>query len=106
MASDFYYQEDIIPVLCNPQVAANRAFVFLWCGSSDGLDLGRLCLQTWGFRRCEDICWIQTNAKSPGIKKVVEQNSVFQRTKGENCKFLLGPLFIEKTNLCPHLTYR
>ena len=64
------------------QVAANRAFVFLWCGSSDGLDLGRLCLQTWGFRRCEDICWIQTNAKTPGIKKVVEQNSVFQRTKG------------------------
>ena len=27
------------------QMAANRAFVFLWCGSSDGLDLGRLCLQ-------------------------------------------------------------
>ena len=46
------------------EVAAQRSFVFLWCGSSDGLDLGRLCLQHWGFRRCEDICWIQTNHKT------------------------------------------
>ena len=38
--------------------------MFLWCGSSEGLDLGRLCLQHWGFRRCEDICWIQTNHKT------------------------------------------
>lgn len=27
------------------ELAANRSFIFLWCGSSDGLDLGRLCLQ-------------------------------------------------------------
>ena len=45
------------------QVSSSRSFVFLWCGSSDGLDLGRLCLQNWGFRRCEDICWIRTNAR-------------------------------------------
>lgn len=33
------------------QMAANRAFVFLWCGSSDGLDLGRLCLQVENYCR-------------------------------------------------------
>eukprot|EP00095_Tigriopus_kingsejongensis_P007933 maker-scaffold169_size292178-snap-gene-1.32 protein:Tk07933 transcript:maker-scaffold169_size292178-snap-gene-1.32-mRNA-1 annotation:"hypothetical protein D910_06178" len=65
------------------EVAANRSFIFLWCGSSDGLDLGRLCLQNWGFRRCEDICWIQTNMKNKG-KKALEPNAVCQRTK-EHC---------------------
>jgi mRNA (2'-O-methyladenosine-N6-)-methyltransferase len=48
------------------EVSSPRSFVFLWCGSSDGLDLGRLCLQNWGFRRCEDICWIRTNIKNKG----------------------------------------
>lgn len=34
--------------------------------------------------RCEDICWIQTNHKKAGMKKVLDSNSVFQRTK-EHC---------------------
>ncbi|XP_054168022.1 N6-adenosine-methyltransferase non-catalytic subunit-like [Oppia nitens] len=66
------------------EVAAQRSFVFLWCGSSDGLDLGRQCLKKWGFRRCEDICWIKTNIKTPGHSKNLEQNALFQRTK-EHC---------------------
>ena len=67
-------------------VAAQRAFVFLWCGNSDGLDLGRVCLQKWGFRRCEDICWIKTNHGDgeKAIKGVLEPKAVFQRTK-EHC---------------------
>lgn len=63
------------------EVAANRSFVFLWCGSSEGLDMGRFCLRKWGFRRCEDICWIRTNAKNPGHSKNLEAKAVFQRTK-------------------------
>lgn len=63
------------------EVAANRSFVFLWCGSSEGLDMGRYCLRKWGFRRCEDICWIRTNAKNPGHSKNLEAKAVFQRTK-------------------------
>ena len=63
------------------EVAAPRSFIFLWCGSSDGLDLGRVCLRRWGFRRCEDICWIKTNADAPGHSKNLEQKAVFQRTK-------------------------
>ena len=63
------------------EVAAPRSFIFLWCGSSDGLDLGRICLRRWGFRRCEDICWIKTNADAPGHSKNLEPKAVFQRTK-------------------------
>lgn len=63
------------------EVAAPRSFIFLWCGSSDGLDLGRVCLRRWGFRRCEDICWIKTNAEAPGHSKNLEPKAVFQRTK-------------------------
>ncbi|XP_077290921.1 methyltransferase like 14 [Arctopsyche grandis] len=67
-----------------PQVAQPRSFVFLWCGSSEGLDMGRDCLKKWGFRRCEDICWIRTNINNPGHSKNLEHNAVFQRTK-EHC---------------------
>ncbi|CAH0564703.1 unnamed protein product [Brassicogethes aeneus] len=66
------------------EVAAQRSFVFLWCGSSDGLDMGRVCLRKWGFRRCEDICWIRTNIKNPGHSKNLDPKAVFQRTK-EHC---------------------
>ena len=59
-----FWDWDKIMALDISEVAAQRSFVFLWCGSSEGLDLGRLCLQHWGFRRCEDICWIQTNHKT------------------------------------------
>ncbi|XP_038222759.1 N6-adenosine-methyltransferase non-catalytic subunit [Zerene cesonia] len=65
-------------------IAQPRSFVFLWCGSSEGLDMGRECLKKWGFRRCEDICWIKTNIKNPGHSKNLEHNAVFQRTK-EHC---------------------
>lgn len=66
------------------EVAAHRSFVFLWCGSSEGLDMGRNCLKKWGFRRCEDICWIRTNSNKPGHSKQLEPKAVFQRTK-EHC---------------------
>lgn len=54
-------------------IADTPAFVFLWCGSAEGLDAGRHCLRSWGFRRCEDICWIKTN-KDPGRKYMLQQD--------------------------------
>ncbi|KAF2364994.1 Pseudouridine synthase TruD [Trinorchestia longiramus] len=66
------------------QVAAPRSFIFLWVGSSEGLDEGRRCLRSWGFRRCEDICWIRSNATCPGHAKNLDHKAVFQRTK-EHC---------------------
>ncbi|CAG0887221.1 unnamed protein product [Cyprideis torosa] len=67
-----------------PAVSDYRSFVFMWCGSSEGLDHGRRCLRQWGFRRCEDICWIKTNIKNPGHSKNLEPKAIFQRTK-EHC---------------------
>ncbi|KAJ1206404.1 hypothetical protein NDU88_001809 [Pleurodeles waltl] len=66
------------------EIADLRAFVFLWCGSGEGLDYGRVCLRKWGFRRCEDICWIKTNKDNPGKTKTLDPKAVFQRTK-EHC---------------------
>ena len=43
------------------------------CGSAEGLDAGRHCLKKWGFRRCEDICWIKTN-KEPARKYMLQQD--------------------------------
>lgn len=80
---DFWSWDEIINLNIE-RVASPRSFVFLWCGSSDGLDLGRQCLKKWGFRRCEDICWIKTNSKSPGHSNNLEPNAIFQRTK-EHC---------------------
>lgn len=76
-----FWSWDEILALDIGEVAAHRSFVFLWCGSSEGLDMGRNCLRKWGFRRCEDICWIRTNIDSPGHSKILEPKAVFQRTK-------------------------
>lgn len=81
--NNFWHWNEILNLEIE-SIAAHRSFVFLWCGSSEGLDLGRNCLKKWGFRRCEDICWIRTNINSPGHSKILEQKAVFQRTK-EHC---------------------
>lgn len=81
---DKYWGWDMIEKLEIEQIVDTRAFIWIWCGSSDGLDAGRRCLKKWGFRRCEDICWIKTNIKSPGHNKNLELKAIFQRTK-EHC---------------------
>ncbi|CAH8584658.1 unnamed protein product [Heterobilharzia americana] len=68
---DQYWSWDEIERLEIEQIAAPR------------LDAARKCLRKWGFRRCEDICWIKTNINSPG-HETLEPNAVFQRTK-EHC---------------------
>jgi len=40
------------------------SFVFLWSGSGVSLQWGRACLRKWGYRRCEDICWIKSNRET------------------------------------------
>ncbi|XP_039251944.2 N(6)-adenosine-methyltransferase non-catalytic subunit METTL14-like [Styela clava] len=85
MSSDMgkaFSWEDIMAMEIE-EVAAPRSFVFLWCGSSDGLDHGRQCLKKWGFRRCEDICWIKINFKKR-VPRNVEQGALFCRSK-EHC---------------------
>ena len=42
------------------------SFCFLWAGAGVSLQWGRACLRKWGFRRCEDICWIKSNRETVG----------------------------------------
>ncbi|KAI7810525.1 N6-adenosine-methyltransferase non-catalytic subunit [Triplophysa rosa] len=84
IANERFWNWDDIMKLDIEEISAIRSFVFLWCGSGEGLDLGRMCLRKWGFRRCEDICWIKTNKNNPGKTKTLDPKAVFQRTK-EHC---------------------
>ena len=63
-------------------LADNPSFLFLWVGSYEGLDLGRIVLKKWGFRRCEDIVWIKTNKTQNIIAE--DKGEVFRHTK-EHC---------------------
>ncbi|XP_067298867.1 N6-adenosine-methyltransferase non-catalytic subunit isoform X2 [Pseudorasbora parva] len=84
IANERFWNWDDIMKLDIEEISSIRSFVFLWCGSGEGLDLGRMCLRKWGFRRCEDICWIKTNKNNPGKTKTLDPKAVFQRTK-EHC---------------------
>ncbi|KAL1828047.1 hypothetical protein ACET3Z_006459 [Daucus carota] len=65
-------------------IADTPSFIFLWVGDGLGLEQGRLCLKKWGFRRCEDICWVKTNktTATPGLRH--DSRTLFQRSK-EHC---------------------
>ena len=69
----------------------HAAFCFLWCGGGEdeGLERGRECLAKWGFRRCEEICWVKTNAgatarRDPAPPPDVSDRRVLVPTK-EHC---------------------
>ncbi|GAQ87453.1 Methyltransferase [Klebsormidium nitens] len=64
-------------------LADTPSFVFLWVGDGEGLDLGRHCLKKWGFRRCEDICWLKTNRENQAPPRY-DESTIMQHTK-EHC---------------------
>ncbi|KAI4351691.1 hypothetical protein L6164_006026 [Bauhinia variegata] len=65
-------------------IADTPSFIFLWVGDGVGLEQGRQCLKKWGFRRCEDICWVKTNKNNatPGLRH--DSHTLFQHSK-EHC---------------------
>ncbi|XP_071724439.1 N6-adenosine-methyltransferase non-catalytic subunit MTB-like [Rutidosis leptorrhynchoides] len=65
-------------------IADTPSFIFLWVGDGVGLEQGRQCLKKWGFRRCEDICWVKTNKSTatPGLRH--DSLTLFQHSK-EHC---------------------
>ncbi|XWS52508.1 hypothetical protein CRYUN_Cryun11dG0076600 [Craigia yunnanensis] len=65
-------------------IADTPSFIFLWVGDGVGLEQGRQCLKKWGFRRCEDICWVKTNKTNatPGLRH--DSHTIFQHSK-EHC---------------------
>ncbi|KAF5177882.1 N6-adenosine-methyltransferase non-catalytic subunit mtb [Thalictrum thalictroides] len=62
-------------------IADTPSFIFLWVGDGVGLEQGRQCLKKWGFRRCEDICWVKTNKSNatPGLRH--DSHTLFQHSK-------------------------
>ena len=71
-------QLEALPVAA---LAADPSFVFLWVGSGagEGLERGREILAKWGYRRCEDICWVRTNRecnKGPGVRYITRLGSL------------------------------
>lgn len=65
-------------------LADQCCFLFLWVGSSEGLDKGRALLKKWNFRRCEDIVWIKTNKHNFNRKFVNDKDTLIHHTK-EHC---------------------
>eukprot|EP00916_Digyalum_oweni_P024827 GHVL01041013.1.p1 GENE.GHVL01041013.1~~GHVL01041013.1.p1 ORF type:complete len:734 (-),score=131.13 GHVL01041013.1:737-2938(-) len=78
--------EDIMALRIQ-DIAEKPSFIFLWC-SEVHLEDARTVLEHWGFRRCEDICWIKTNQSwnvSQGKARIYgDETSLVQRTK-EHC---------------------
>ncbi|KAK3026046.1 hypothetical protein RJ639_042538 [Escallonia herrerae] len=83
---DYWTFEEIMNLKIEA-IADTPSFIFLWVGDGPGLEQGRQCLKKWGFRRCEDICWVKTNKTNatPGLRH--DARTLFQRSK-EHC--LLG----------------
>ncbi|ERN09716.1 hypothetical protein AMTR_s00029p00224260 [Amborella trichopoda] len=65
-------------------IADTPSFIFLWVGDGVGLEQGRLCLKKWGFRRCEDICWVKTNKGNATPSLRHDSHTLFQHSK-EHC---------------------
>ncbi|GAB2227677.1 hypothetical protein Droror1_Dr00009504 [Drosera rotundifolia] len=65
-------------------IADTPSFIFLWVGDGVGLEQGRQCLKKWGFRRCEDICWVKTNkhTATPALRH--DSHTILQHSK-EHC---------------------
>ncbi|KAL5567957.1 hypothetical protein UlMin_024532 [Ulmus minor] len=80
---DYWTFEEIMNLKIEA-IADTPSFIFLWVGDGVGLEQGRQCLKKWGFRRCEDICWVKTNKNTatPGLRH--DSHTLFQHSK-EHC---------------------
>lgn len=65
------------------QLSADPSFVFMWVGDggSQGLEKGRQLLARWGFRRAEDIIWVQTSNENEDDNSDNNNDCLFKRTK-------------------------
>uniref|UniRef100_A0A1J3HSW4 Methyltransferase-like protein 1 n=1 Tax=Noccaea caerulescens TaxID=107243 RepID=A0A1J3HSW4_NOCCA len=80
---EYWTFEDIMNLKIEA-ISDTPSFVFLWVGDGVGLEQGRQCLKKWGYRRCEDICWVKTNKSNAAPTLRHDSRTVFQRSK-EHC---------------------
>ncbi|XP_015688185.1 N6-adenosine-methyltransferase non-catalytic subunit MTB [Oryza brachyantha] len=79
-----YWNAEEIMNLKIEAIADTPSFVFLWVGDGVGLEQGRQCLKKWGFRRCEDVCWVKTNKKNATPSLRHDSHTILQHSK-EHC---------------------
>ncbi|XP_062209881.1 N6-adenosine-methyltransferase non-catalytic subunit MTB-like [Phragmites australis] len=79
-----YWNSEEIMNLKIEAIADTPSFVFLWVGDGVGLEQGRQCLKKWGFRRCEDVCWVKTNKKNATPSLRHDSHTLLQHSK-EHC---------------------
>ncbi|PUZ42844.1 hypothetical protein GQ55_9G614500 [Panicum hallii var. hallii] len=79
-----YWNAEEIMNLKIEAIADTPSFVFLWVGDGVGLEQGRQCLKKWGFRRCEDVCWVKTNKKNATPSLRHDSHTLLQHSK-EHC---------------------
>ncbi|WVZ56017.1 hypothetical protein U9M48_006604 [Paspalum notatum var. saurae] len=79
-----YWSAEEIMNLKIEAIADTPSFVFLWVGDGVGLEQGRQCLKKWGFRRCEDVCWVKTNKKNATPSLRHDSHTLLQHSK-EHC---------------------
>jgi len=79
-----YWTAEEIMNLKIEAIADTPSFVFLWVGDGVGLEQGRQCLKKWGFRRCEDVCWVKTNKKNAAPSLRHDSHTLLQHSK-EHC---------------------
>ncbi|KAE8781581.1 Methyltransferase-like protein 1 [Hordeum vulgare] len=79
-----YWNAEEIMNLKIEAIADTPSFLFLWVGDGVGLEQGRQCLKKWGFRRCEDVCWVKTNKKNASSGLRHDSRTLLQHSK-EHC---------------------
>ena len=75
---------DALATLPIRNLSADPSFVFVWVGSGgeDGLEKGRELLAKWGFRRAEDIIWVETTPEGHKEEDTSDvPDNLFKRTK-------------------------
>ncbi|KAK1652961.1 hypothetical protein QYE76_070766 [Lolium multiflorum] len=78
------YKYASVNCLNQQAIADTPSFLFLWVGDGVGLEQGRQCLKKWGFRRCEDVCWVKTNKKNASSGLRHDSRTLLQHSK-EHC---------------------
>ena len=94
---DQVWQYEDLEALPIGEIGDVPSFVFLWCGSGGRttedavhgalhVEDGRRLLRKWGYRRCEEVCWVKTNKQGPQVQPDMPTSatSLLVRTK-EHC---------------------
>eukprot|EP00727_Mastigamoeba_balamuthi_P009347 m51a1_g5034 putative methyltransferase-like protein 14 homolog (431) ;mRNA; f:372070-373637 len=83
-SSPSYWSYDALRALEVERITETPSFLFLWCGSrQEQIAQGRALLKKWGFRRCEDICWLKTNRRMTALQRAAAEAAGGRGERGD-----------------------